>query len=89
MPILLLSLNEFKIFNVKNKFINFLGKYSFDIYLWEGFVLLNYENWIFNFEVKLISDLFYLGLILFVAYYYRKIIINPILNFFDNDKLLT
>lgn len=81
LPILLVLLHEFKSIKGKHTIINFIGKYSYDIYLWEAFIISYFRQWFPGIKPVLISDICCIIMILLVAYSYNKLIITPTLEF--------
>ncbi len=81
MPIIILSFMQLDIVNCNNKYIYFMGKYSYDIYLWEGFFLFSHNNWFSVFELKIFNDIVTILITISVAYFYRKIVIDSVNNF--------
>ena len=58
-----------------NALFTFLGKYSFSIYLWEGFLLILYNNMVPESQHLIITDLVYIIITLLISYLYQKYII--------------
>jgi len=87
MPILLIILVELKIMKTDNKLINYFGKISFELYLWEWF-LLSIRNDLFSaFNVKLLVNLCTFILCIGISQMYSKLFVNPFLDFiFSGDR---
>lgn len=89
LPIMIVLLYELKIIKINNKYINWFGINSFDIYLWEGFILNNRIFWFGALNNKYLIDTITFIIIITTSYYYRKKIINPVLALFlKNNKIL-
>lgn len=79
-PAIIVILSQYINFKyVKHLFI-FLGKYSYYIYLWEGFILTNRFTW-FSFAKNIhIINIISFTVIIIVSYLYGKIINKNIIN---------
>ena len=66
-----------------NKILEFFGKYSFYIYLWEYFLINMKNTWLIPFKYLVIIDIVYLLLCVIVAYYYKNAIVDPITKQFE------
>lgn len=86
LPLLLIALyflNVLKSF----KIINYIGKMSFDIYLWEGFFFsiakdlfeITYNKYVINFVVIILS--------IFVSQMYKRVFVDAIMNFLSKKIL--
>lgn len=85
LPLFLIFLNELKLFKFKNKYIEFFGKYSYDIYLWEGFILTNRNKWFYGFKYQILIDIVATIVIIVISVYFKKIIIDYFLNFKERN----
>lgn len=86
LPLLLILANEFRLLKLDNKVINFIGEYSFDIYLWEYF-LMKFGNRLFGvLKYTVIIYPILIAFIVIIAVAYRRIVIESVLVLFDKKK---
>ena len=84
MPLSLIMVSEFIKF--KNKLINYLGKISYDIYLWEGFFLVLKNDLFGDVKNQLLIDFCVIILCILFSQIYRKLFIGPVISLFVGKR---
>lgn len=82
MPLTLILFVDKNIIKYGNKYINYIGIISFDLYLWEGFLLNQKNNLFSTLHNYLIIDLSTFVFCIFVCQIYKKLFVTPIINYF-------
>ena len=81
MPILLIIIFDLNIIKTDNKIINYIGDMSYDIYLWEGFLLSIRFKLFDAFSSKIFIDILMIVSCIFIAKVYRELFIDQLIGF--------
>ena len=87
LPIVLILLVDNKVIKYDNKYVNYVGKISFDLYLWEGFLLTVKSQLFGTLSNTLLIDFALFFVCILVSQLYNKLFVTPVITYFQKIKL--